>query len=712
MSDVNIKISVISQGAQKSLGALAKGAKQAEGEFKSLNLSVKQSTSAFKVFLGNVAAQGFSRAVSSLASGFATFAKQTIESTRQLEDLATQFEVLTGSVAGADRIIRDLQEFTARTPFQFESVAKAARTLLSFGFTADEVKTNLQDLGDVAAASGADLGEVSLIFGQVAAAGKLTGERLLQFQERAIPIGPALAKTLGIAESELRDFVSKGKVSFDEFEKAFQSLNEEGEFAFGGIDKASRTLSGRISTLRDNFVILQQSIGENFGPALKAIVSTLTAFVQGIVKSISVIGTFSEGGNFLIEVFAGIIKSAQFAIQIFLGFRAALNLLSAGFVALLSGAISAVEGLVKLAVVASQLAGVEFEGLNNAAQSLEDLRKTGFDTAESLVEDADNIVTSSAAIGQQSDELVKTLRKNFNEEVQLSEGRKTQAQIEADFRKKKQEEITQALSDEQRKRLEEKIKNDDALLQAENDRAQAANEAAFAQDGIITEREALQLQTLADLRATARENELLAAQSALGETQELEILRTKIQADQLKRRTAITLKEADLQRKERQRTLQQTASLFGALAGLAATGGAKLFKITQSLQLGQAIVSGVAAIQQAAASAPFPANLPAIAIETARAATSVIQIKQATPGFAEGGIVGGSSFQGDRLFARLNSGEMVLNRQQQANLFDMANGSGGGREIVVNTTVELDGEVLGRSISRQVADGLQLGEVV
>lgn len=47
------------------------------------------------------------------------------------------------------------------------------------------------------------------------------------------------------------------------------------------------------------------------------------------------------------------------------------------------------------------------------------------------------------------------------------------------------------------------------------------------------------------------------------------------------------------------------------------------------------------------------------------------------PKFAEGGIVGGSSFVGDKNLARLNSGEMVLTRGQQARLFDMIDKGGG-----------------------------------
>lgn len=53
------------------------------------------------------------------------------------------------------------------------------------------------------------------------------------------------------------------------------------------------------------------------------------------------------------------------------------------------------------------------------------------------------------------------------------------------------------------------------------------------------------------------------------------------------------------------------------------------------------------------------------------------------PKFENGGIVGGSSFSGDNITARVNSGEMILNRSQQANLFDMINkGFGGGGQQV------------------------------
>ena len=65
------------------------------------------------------------------------------------------------------------------------------------------------------------------------------------------------------------------------------------------------------------------------------------------------------------------------------------------------------------------------------------------------------------------------------------------------------------------------------------------------------------------------------------------------------------------------------------------------------------------------------------ALTSAQGAVQIAAItaaKPQKPSFSEGGVVPGSSYSGDNVEARVNSGEMVLTRQQQANLFNMANG--------------------------------------
>jgi hypothetical protein len=71
----------------------------------------------------------------------------------------------------------------------------------------------------------------------------------------------------------------------------------------------------------------------------------------------------------------------------------------------------------------------------------------------------------------------------------------------------------------------------------------------------------------------------------------------------------------------------------------------------------------------------------------------ISQIKSVTAGgYANGGIVEGSSYSGDKLIARLNSGEMVLNDRQQKNLFNMIDSgrfpSNGQQQVVVTGKIK------------------------
>ena len=79
---------------------------------------------------------------------------------------------------------------------------------------------------------------------------------------------------------------------------------------------------------------------------------------------------------------------------------------------------------------------------------------------------------------------------------------------------------------------------------------------------------------------------------------------------------------------------------------------------------------GASAAGASAAKLPFPWNIVAIggAIAAAIAAFAVI------PKFAGGGIVTGGPSSGDKILARVNAGEMILNGRQQSNLFEAING--------------------------------------
>ncbi len=691
MSDVNININVLARGAEKSVTGLARGANKADKSFKALNISIKQGTSAFKVFLGNVAARGVARVFGAITSSIAGFVSQGIKTNQQLETLSTQFEVLTGSVGEANKITKELVEFAAATPFRFEGIAKAATRLLSFGFTADEVTDRLQDLGDVAGASGADLSELSLIFGQVRAAGQLTGERLLQFQERAIPIGPALAKSLGVAESSIKQLVSEGKVSFDEFEKAFRSLNEEGEFAFGGLEKRSITLAGRISTLDESIELFGAAVTDRLTPALKAGATALTAFFDDLAKDEEFQGFLDQVANnipsairFLGDVLVGL-------VQVFNGLRTTVNTIRAGFNALAVGVIDSVLAMGSaINVLALAIPGLNVvTTLTTQVDALKTLKSSLEEVAVESIEANDGIAKSQKVLTDTINNGVSIIVTKYNEEKKAAEDR-ANTTVES---------------------------NDDIIDSEKNKNAQINLFAAAAAQSAITRRE----EEKATKQFEAEEDfQFLQTNLAEGEAARVGAQAIKLQNEGKTEAAIKILGDAGVKAKanqvkekaklDKEREADQKSSL-STIATLQSSNNKTLATIGKAAALTQLAISGPVAVGRAFEAFPPPFSfIAAAAVATAIAAQVA---KVAGVSFQEGGIVGGSSFTGDKVQARVNSGEMILNKQQQAQLFQQANGGGGGgREIIVNSTIELDGEVVGRSVSRQVADGLELGEVV
>lgn len=109
-----------------------------------------------------------------------------------------------------------------------------------------------------------------------------------------------------------------------------------------------------------------------------------------------------------------------------------------------------------------------------------------------------------------------------------------------------------------------------------------------------------------------------------------------------------------------------------------------LISAISALTAAEAVEAGVAATGKAVSTSKHwieaiaaVASLGAV-VATAISAASKPNIQR----FADGGIVGGSSFTGDRVPAMVNSGEMILNKTQQARLFKIANGGAPGDNAV------------------------------
>lgn len=237
--------------------------------------------------LGNLAAIGLSKGIASITDA----AKEAAKSLTELENSRASFEVLTGSAARASIVMGELANYANNTPFEFGEVARAGKTLLGFGVTADKVGGYVKQLGDVVGATGGDFYSAARVFGQISAAGRIMAEDYNQLIDNGIALGDVLANELGIPMSDLKDKMSEGAVTSEVFYKALEKATSEGGKFFGGADKLAQTLNGRISTLTDTFTgLVGTVVGVDFKSGIVQADGLYAKFRDTILQVNNVLG--------------------------------------------------------------------------------------------------------------------------------------------------------------------------------------------------------------------------------------------------------------------------------------------------------------------------------------------------------------------------------------------------------------------------------------
>ena len=259
----------------------------------------------------------------------------------QAEQTSVAFTTLVGSEEKAAGILKEINDFAAKTPYGNLDLIDNAKTMLNFGVQADKVNGYLRQLGDIAAGDKNKLGSLSLVFGQVASAGKMSGQDLLQFINAGFNPLKELEKMTGETYAELQDMMSKGQIGFDAVAAAINHATSAGGAFAGMSDKLSQTISGKFSTLVGN---VQQAAVDMFNeikPIVNDIMDLFLAIVPPIASAIR--GIFS--------VIAGV-------IGFIVNWKTELGLLAAvvavGTIAFSAhaiaiGAVAAIQGVVTIA---------------------------------------------------------------------------------------------------------------------------------------------------------------------------------------------------------------------------------------------------------------------------------------------------------------------------------------------------------------------------
>ena len=282
----------------------------------SVNIDSKIDSSGFSKGLSKLGgiAKSSLGAVTGILGGAATAltgaATAGVKYNAQMEQYNTSFTTMLGSAERSQSLVADLKKFAADTPFEFPDLAKGTQTLLSFGVSSNDVMGDLKMLGDVSQGNTERFDALSLAFGQVSSAGKMSGQDLLQFINAGFNPLNEMAKKSGKSMSDLRDEMSKGQISAQDVAEAFQSATSEGGQFYNALENQSKTFNGQLSTLKDN---VSSFLGELTSGLQSSLKDTALPMVNGWMEQLQ--SAFETGGvQGVVSAFGNVLSQAVTAI--------------------------------------------------------------------------------------------------------------------------------------------------------------------------------------------------------------------------------------------------------------------------------------------------------------------------------------------------------------------------------------------------------------
>lgn len=208
-------------------------------------------------------------------AGMALLGKTAISSAAKFETMGVALKTsFQGNQAAADAAQKQITDFAAKTPFQLDEVMNGFIKLKNMGL--DPSQEAMTSYGDTASAMGKSLNDMV-----EAVADAATGEfeRLKEFGIRASSEGDRVKFTFQGVTTEV------GKNS-EEIENYLKELGET-KFA-GGMAAQAETLSGKMSTLKDNFSLALTQIVNDSGlfDIVKNNVSGLSSMIGDMTPKI------------------------------------------------------------------------------------------------------------------------------------------------------------------------------------------------------------------------------------------------------------------------------------------------------------------------------------------------------------------------------------------------------------------------------------------
>lgn len=188
----------------------------------------------------------------------------------------------SGNPADFDRINKAVQKAVDKTPFSLDQAFSTA--VQAIGAGSQDIERFMKNVADAAGFAGTDIERMGLIFNQVLAKNKLTGEETMQLMEAGLPARSWIQDSYDLTNDQFEDMAKNGQISLDMLQKAIE------DHAPGMAQALGNTLQGSI----DNMQTALARVGANFlsavfgGPtgdaaeSMKGAVQRITGALQNL----------------------------------------------------------------------------------------------------------------------------------------------------------------------------------------------------------------------------------------------------------------------------------------------------------------------------------------------------------------------------------------------------------------------------------------------
>ena len=214
--------------------------------------------------------------------------KTGIEYNALSEQAQVAWSTILGSHEAASKMMAEITDYAAKTPFSKMGVDTMAKQLTNAGFEGQAVFDQLTKIGDMGSAFGIQedsLREMVRQYAQVQQAQVAYTEDLNILQDRGIPIYKALGEVMGVPVSQVKKLASQGKVTADVYNKAIDSMANKTK---GAMEAQSQTFNGMMSTLEDNLSILWGYLTKDWFDNMK---NSLSSFLPKLEDFVTLVGT-------------------------------------------------------------------------------------------------------------------------------------------------------------------------------------------------------------------------------------------------------------------------------------------------------------------------------------------------------------------------------------------------------------------------------------